>query len=50
VGTPADQMIEVNTRQELPLTLPFHRAFYAADDITLEGEATLEDHAALYLE
>lgn len=50
VGTPADQMIEVNTRQELPLTLPFHRAFYAADDITLEGEATLEDHASLYLE
>ncbi len=50
VGTPADQMIEVRTRQDIPITLPFHRAFYAADEITMKGEATLEDHASLYLE
>jgi hypothetical protein len=50
VGVPADQMIEASTRQELPITLPFHRAYYADDEITLEGAATLEDHASLYLE
>lgn len=38
------------TRQRVPLTLPFHRAFYAADEVTLEGEARLENHASLYLE
>ncbi len=50
VGQPANQAFTVDTRQELPMTLPFHRAFYAADEVTLEGQATMEEHASLYLE
>lgn len=50
VGRPADQAISVDARQEVSVSLPFHRAFYAADEVTLEGAATLEDHSALYLE
>lgn len=42
--------VRADTRQDLPLTLPFHRAFYAADEVTLDGRADLENHAALYLE
>lgn len=50
VSQPADPSIRVDTRQEIPLNLPFHRAYYAADEVTLEGEATLEYHSSLYLE
>ena len=42
--------VRADTRQDLPLTLPFHRAFYADDEVTLDGRADLENHAALYLE
>ena len=50
VGRPSDLAISMDTRQEVPLRTPFHRAYYAADEVTLEGTAILEDHAALYLE
>ena len=50
VGPEGSVSIRVDTRQEVPMTLPFHRTFYAADEVTLEGDATMEDHAALYLE
>jgi hypothetical protein len=42
--------VRADTRLAVPLTLPFHRAFYAADEVTLEGRADLENHASLYLE
>jgi hypothetical protein len=35
--------------QDVPLTLPMHRAFYAADGVTLSAASDLEDHARLYL-
>ena len=50
INQPSSLTIGVDTRQEIPLRTPFHRAFYAADEVTLEGAATLEDHASLYLE
>jgi hypothetical protein len=50
-GNPeTDQMIQFSTRQNYPLRIPMHRAFYAADSITLQGQATIESHYPLYLE
>jgi len=36
-------------RQEYPLRLPMHRAFYDDDNIELSAEASLENHSSLYL-
>lgn len=43
-------MVRVRVRQDMPLRTPFHRAFIAADVVSLDGEARLETHADLYLE
>lgn len=43
-------LIEFEVAQTYPLKYPFHRTFYFADDIQLEGHADLEDHAALYMD
>ncbi len=52
-----DFLVQVRTRQDVPLVFPFARAFYAADRVTLRsGEPeenhyiTREAHANLYLE
>ena len=50
VGQPAEATLEATTRQAIPLRMPFHRAFYAADEVPLAGQAALEYHAPLYLE
>lgn len=42
--------VQVRVNQEFPLVFPFHRAFYAADSVPLEGRCDLENHAALYLD
>ncbi len=42
--------LRVETRQEYQLTVPMHRAFYADDNIILNGEASLESHYQLYLD
>lgn len=43
-------LIRGRTQQEYPLRFPFHRVFYAADEVSLSGEARLADHARLYLQ
>lgn len=50
VGGPWGTTLRGAVRQEYPLRVPLHRAFYAADDIDLEGTAFVENHYALYLE
>ena len=38
------------TDQTYPLRVPMHRAFYADDEIDLQGRAYIEDHYSLYME
>jgi len=45
-----DDMLRVDTRQTVPLRFPFHRTFYAADDVSLEGECGMDSHYRLYLQ
>ncbi len=45
-----DQIIRFTTRQDYPLVIPMHRAFYADDEIPLKGQAYIENHYPLYLE
>ncbi|MGQ9662154.1 MAG: hypothetical protein ACUVWX_07435 [Kiritimatiellia bacterium] len=42
--------IHSRARQEYPLRIPLHRAFYATDDVTLEGESHIENHYSLYID
>jgi len=42
--------IRVHVRQDYPLRVPCHRAFYAAESVRLRGESELENHYALYLD
>jgi len=42
--------IKAQTGQNTPLLFPFHRAFFAADEIRMEGQATVESHYPLYLQ
>jgi hypothetical protein len=45
--------VSVRTHQDVPLRYPFHRTFYAADEISMEGNRrglTMEDHYPLYLQ
>jgi len=43
-------LLRVRTVQDFPLTVPLHRAFYAADTIRIVGESELIDHASLYIQ
>ena len=43
-------LVRQTLRQDVPMRLPFHRAFYAADSLREEGEADMDSHAGLYLE
>lgn len=52
-----DDYIFLGTRQKYPLMFPFHRTFYAADDVDLRGDGQTsrgwvirEKHYPLYLE
>lgn len=42
--------VRASVRQDLPLKYPFHRAFYAADEVDLEGDVEMDSHASLYLQ
>jgi hypothetical protein len=43
-------ILEGSARQDVPLRVPMHSAFYAADEVELEGRAFLENHYSLYLD
>ena len=43
-------LVRGDTRQEIPLRIPMHRAFYDADQVTLEGKVEIENHSSLYLQ
>jgi hypothetical protein len=43
-------LVRARVRQQFPLRMPFHRAFYAADALDLSGEARMDSHYSLYLE
>jgi hypothetical protein len=45
-----DGTLHQGVRQSVPLRYPFHRAFYNADSVPLEGEITLDEHYPLYME
>ena len=45
-----DFVSHASARQKYPLTLPFHRTFYAADSVRLKGESYLESHYPLYID
>jgi len=42
--------VTVTVEQALPLRVPVHRAFYAADELKLQSDATMENHYPLYIE
>jgi len=45
--------VSVRSHQNVPLKYPFHRTFYAADEISMDGNRrglTMEDHYPLYLQ
>jgi hypothetical protein len=47
-GNPA--LVDCRVSQRFPLRTALHRAFYAADSLTLRGESQMENHYPLYLE
>lgn len=47
---PAPGLTRVEVRQDVPLTFPFHRAFYDADEVRQESEQTMDNHYPLYLQ
>ena len=50
-GNPdTDQIVHFKTRQEYPLWVPMHRAFYDDDKFEVEGNAYIENHYPLYLD
>lgn len=55
VGTPrisqtAPDLLEARVVQRYRLNMPLHRTFYGDDEVFLESEVTLDDHADLYLQ
>lgn len=46
----ADGTLEVRVSQNYPLRMPMHRAFYAADNVRMQGECTMDNHYQLYLD
>ncbi len=49
-GLTTDESFTMVVRQDVLLRIPFHRAFYAADQVALKGETEMEHHAGLYLD
>jgi hypothetical protein len=47
---PGDPIIHVRVRQDYPLRIPIHRAFYDDDSVQLEGESYIENHYPLYID
>ncbi|MEI6516529.1 MAG: TadE family protein [bacterium] len=45
-----DGTLRQGVQQNVPLRFPFHRAFYNADSVPLEGEIILDEHYTLYME
>ena len=45
-----DGTLQQQVKQDVPLKLPFHRAFYAADSVEMEGETHLDEHYSLYMD
>jgi hypothetical protein len=41
--------VHVRVRQEYPLWMPMHRAYYGTDQVDLRGESALENHYPRYL-
>ena len=46
---PSTSIIQGETRQEYPLWVPLHEAFYADDAIALKADAYIENHYPLYI-
>lgn len=46
----ADGTVRVTVRQDFPLRMPFHRAFYADDSVPLESRLDIDNHYPLYLD
>jgi hypothetical protein len=44
-----DAEVTLKLSQAYPLTVPMHTAFYAADEVRLAVETTIENHYPLYL-
>ena len=47
--TGLDGTLHLDISQDYPLQMPFHRAFYGGDSVTLHGQADLDDHFPLYM-
>ena len=47
---PGPNSLQIRILQNYPLSYPLHRAYYADDEVSLLGEAVMEDHAVLYLQ
>ena len=45
-----NDIVSTTVRQDFPLKMPLHRAFYAADEVGLSSQAWQADHHSLYLE
>jgi len=43
-------LIRVRVWQDYPLKMPAHRAFYAGDEVRMEGSSAIENHYAAYLD
>lgn len=48
-GFSTDPLVEMRVTQTYPLWDPMHRLYYAADDVHLKGQSSLENHYPLYL-
>ena len=49
-GAIGSDIVHIRVTQDYPLTVPAHRAFYASTNITLEGNAFLDNHFPVYLQ
>lgn len=47
---PAPGLTRVEVRHDLPLVFPFHRAFYAGDEVRQQSSQTMDSHYPLYLQ
>jgi hypothetical protein len=43
-------LVRAEVKQRYRLQFPFHRAYYADDELTMRGEAEIDNHYPLYLE
>jgi Flp pilus assembly protein TadG len=50
VNTHLNGMVSTVVRQDFPLHMPMHRAFYNDDEVELRSRAWQADHQSLYLE